>query len=164
MKKALALAVLVIAALAVASRAIPTPDASQHVVLIYMPRGTSDNCARVLPLKRLVPAPALVSGAMRALLGGPTRAERRRGYGGWFSAATAGHLRSVRIAHGVAHIDFRNFAAHVPSASTSCGSALLLAQLNRTATQFPTVRHAIYSFDGSRRVFYEWLQRQAPVG
>jgi hypothetical protein len=39
---------------------------------------------------------------------------------------------------------------------------LLLAQLDRTAKQFPTVRRTVYSFDGSARTFYEWLQRSPP--
>jgi hypothetical protein len=99
---------------------------------------------------------------MKALLAGPTKAERTRGYGGWFSAKTAGHLRGVRIAHGVAFIDFRSFAREIPNASTSCGSALLLAQLNRTAKQFKAVKRTVYSFNGSSHAFYEWLQRDAP--
>ena len=119
-------------------------------------------CDRVLPLLRTVQAPAVLAGAMRQLLRGPTAGERSRGYGGWFSARTAGHLRSVRIANGVASVDFADFSRVIPNASSSCGSALLLAQLDRTATQFATVRRAVYSFDGSRRTFYEWLQREAP--
>ncbi len=53
-----------------------------------------------------------------------------RGYGGWFSERTAGHLRSVRIADGVGYVDFRTFTRD--------------------------------TFDGSRRAFYEWLQRDVP--
>jgi hypothetical protein len=71
-------------------------------------------------------------------------------------------LRSVAIVRGTARVDFRDFSRVVPNASSSCGSALLLAQLDRTATQFPTVRRAVYSFDGSVRAFYEWLQRSPP--
>jgi len=55
-----------------------------------------------------------------------------------------------------------NFVREIPNASTSCGSALLLTQLDRTATQFPTVKRTVYSFEGSRHAFYEWLQREAP--
>jgi hypothetical protein len=73
-------------------------------------------------------------------------------------------LRSVRIAHGTAYVDFRNFSRLLPGASSSCGSASLLAQLDRTATQFPTVSRAIYSFNGNRRAFYEWLQLSPPTG
>jgi hypothetical protein len=39
---------------------------------------------------------------------------------------------------------------------------MLLAQLDRTATQFPTVDRAEYSIDGSRRAFSEWLQLAPP--
>ena len=68
----------------------------------------------------------------------------------------------MRISRGVARIDLRDLRRIIPNASTSCGSALLLAQLDRTARQFPTVRRAIYSFDGSVSAFYEWLQLSAP--
>lgn len=166
MRGALAITVLALtaAALVVVSPASASRQgvAKTHVVSIYAPRGASYECARVLPLKRTVDAPTLLKGAMQALLAGPTKAERAHGYGGWFSAKTAGHLRSVRIVHGVAFIDFRAFARDIPNASTSCGSTLLLAQLDRTARQFPTVNLTVYSFDGSRQAFYGWLQRDPP--
>jgi len=157
----LAVTVGVLAAVLSAPASAPAAAGTQ-TVSIFAPRGTGPDCARVLPLPRLVSRPTLLKGAMQALLIGPTRAERARGYGGWFSAKTAGRLRSVRITSGVAFIDFRSFARDIPNASTSCGSALVLAQLDRTAKQFPTVKRAIYSFDGSRHAFYEWLQRGAP--
>ena len=157
---ALALVAVTLAAAPVAATA--PASTGTHAVAIYLPRGTGRDCARVVPVKRLVAAPALLRGAMQALLRGPTRAERAHGYGGWFSAKTAGTLRSVRITGRVAFVDFRSFARTIPNASTSCGSALLLAQLDRTAAQFPSVDRAVYSFDGSRRAFYEWLQRDVP--
>lgn len=136
---------------------------SSSIVRIYVPHGDPGRaCARVVPLKRTVRGTAVLAGAMRALLAGPTAGERSRGYGGWFSRRTAGRLRSVRIAAGVAYVDFRDFRRLIPNASSSCGSALLLAQLDRTATQFPSVRAAVYSFAGNRGAFYEWLQREAP--
>jgi hypothetical protein len=99
---------------------------------------------------------------MQALLRGPTAAERRRGYGGWFSSRTAGYLRSINLVGGVARVDFGDLRRVIPGASSSCGSALLLAQLNRTATQFPTVVRAVYSLNDNVNAFYEWLQRSAP--
>lgn len=162
MRGALALAVVALAAGATVSTAASAPATESHVVSIFAPRGTAAGCARVFPLRRIVTGPRVLDGAMRALLAGPTRRERARGFGGWFSGATAGRLRSVRIHAGVAHVDFRTFAALMPNASASCGSALLLAQLDRTARQFPAVKRAVYSFDGSRRAFYEWLQRVPP--
>jgi hypothetical protein len=132
-------------------------------VEIYATKGTvGPRCDHVLPLRRSVVAPAVLTGAVRALLRGPTAVERRRGYGGWFSRRTAGYLRGVGLARGVARIDFRDFSHVIPNASSSCGSALLLAQLDRTALQFRTVKRAVYSFDGSTTAFYEWLQRSPP--
>jgi hypothetical protein len=132
-------------------------------VSVFFPRGgVGSDCSRVRGVSRTVAKPAVLTGALRALLRGPTPAERRRGFGGWFSARTAGKLRSVRVRQGVAYVDFASFARTIPNASSSCGSTLLLAQLDRTASQFPTVRRAVYSFDGSRKAFYEWLQRPIP--
>ncbi|MGZ6693507.1 MAG: GerMN domain-containing protein [Solirubrobacteraceae bacterium] len=111
---------------------------------------------------RRVHAPAVLRGALTELLWGPTAAERSLGYGGWFSRRTAGRLNSVRLSGGVAHVDFRDFRRIIPNASTSCGSGMLLAQLDRTALQFPTVHRVVYSFDGSVRRFYEWLQLSPP--
>jgi spore germination protein GerM len=161
MSRAVAVAAVALVALISPSTAVP---AQTHTVLIFAPRAAGNDCARVLPLQRSVPVPRLLHGAMQALLAGPTNTERARGYGGWFSTKTAGQLRNARIEHGVAYIDFRNFTTRIPNASTSCGSTLLLAQLDRTAKQFPTVKRTIYSFNGSRHAFYEWLQRTAPEG
>jgi hypothetical protein len=159
----LGLGVLAMAA-SVGADAAPQGSARAVGVEIYAPRDSPGrNCARVFPLARTVPAPAVLTGTMRALLRGPTAAERARGYGGWFSAKTAGMLRSVRITNGVAYVDFRNFSRVIPNASSSCGSAMLLAQLDRTAKQFPTVRRTVYFFNGSAQAFYEWLQRSPPV-
>jgi Sporulation and spore germination len=144
-----------------AARVIAPADNTR--VAIFAPRGDpGPGCARVYPLGRRVSRPAVLTAAMRALVAGPTAAERSRGYGGWFSARTAGSVKSVRITRGVAYVDFRDFSRLIRNASSSCGSALLLAQLDRTAMQFPTVDGAVYSFEGSRRSFYEWLQRSVP--
>lgn len=164
MTRFLGLGCSALVALALVSTAAPEAGGRPHTVAVFVSRGVGSNCGRVLPLPRTVYGPQLLRGAMQALLAGPTRVERARGYSGWFSAKTAGHLRSVRISDRVAYVDFRDFASDIPNASTSCGSTLLLAQLNRTAKQFPTVKRAIYSFDGSRRAFYEWLQREPPEG
>jgi hypothetical protein len=150
----------------VGSGAVPQALGGERALVqvrIFVSRGDpGPRCDRVLPLRRTVRSPAALTGALRALLRGPTPAERSRGYGGWFSSKTAGTLRRVRLVAGVAYVDFRNFSRLIPNASSSCGSALLLAQLDRTATQFATVRRTVYSFDGSRKAFYEWLQRSPP--
>jgi hypothetical protein len=141
----------------------PGATASARVgVRIYLGAGNGRDCARVVAVRRTAAPPAVLRGAMSELLKGPTAAERRRGLGGWFTARTAGMLRSVSLRGGTAFVDFRDLRRVIPNASSSCGSALLLAQLDRTARQFPTVRNAVYSLNGSRRAFYEWLQLATP--
>ncbi len=119
-----------------------------------------DPCSTAVGVTRQVPPPGLLRGALEALLAGPTPAEQAQGYGGWFSAATAGMLRSVRLDAGTAYVDLdAALATTIPNASTSCGSGGLLAQLDQTVLQFPTVAHVRYSFEGDEAAFYEWLQR-----
>jgi hypothetical protein len=136
-----------------------SPTAS---VKIYLGVGDGSDCARVAAVRRFVARPAVLHGAMSALLRGPTANEKRAGFGGWFTARTAGMLRSIWLSHGIAYVDFRDLRRVIPNASSSCGSTLLLAQLDRTAKQFAGVRHTLYSLNGNRRAFYEWLQLSTP--
>jgi hypothetical protein len=78
-------------------------------VQVFFVRGDLGRCDKVYPVSRRVRRPTVLKGAVEALLRGPTAAERRRGYGGWFSARTAGMLRSIRLSQDVAYIDFRDF-------------------------------------------------------
>jgi spore germination protein GerM len=123
-------------------------------------RGTA--CDDVFAVKRTVDMPRVARGALRQLLRGPSAAERAQGYGGWFSEGTAGMLNRVWIVDGVAHADFEDLRKVIPNASSSCGSTGLLAQLDRTLLQFPTVDRARYSIDGREVRFYEWLQLSVP--
>jgi hypothetical protein len=170
MGRAAAQGALLLAVVSVLASTACVPSATARhtervtTVRIFLTRGDPGaRCSRVVPLARRVTGRAVLAGAIRALLRGPTASEARRGYGGWFSHRTVGYLRSVRVRNGVAAIDFRDFHRVIPNASSSCGSALLLAQLDRTATQFPTISRTVYSFDGSSRAFYEWLQRDVPI-
>lgn len=99
---------------------------------------------------------------LEELLAGPTAHELVSGYTSWFSAETAGMLRSVDVSEGVAHVDFENFAPLLNNASTSCGSASLMSSLDRTVTQFVEIEKAVYYFDGDAVAFYGWLQSTPP--
>lgn len=67
-------------------------------------------------------------------------------------------LTSISVSHTTWTV---MFARDIPNASSSCGSALLPAQLDRTARQFSTVKRTVYSFEGSRHACYEWLHGEA---
>jgi Sporulation and spore germination len=163
MRRLLVAAAMAASILALVPGTGPASPSGATGIRVYFPRGDPGlDCERVYPVRRTVRTPAVLKGALQSLLRGPTAAERQRGYGGWFSAGTAGMLRSIRLSRSIAYVDFRDFRRVIPNASSSCGSAMLLAQLDRTATQFPTVRRAIYSLNGSRSLFYEWLQLSPP--
>ena len=108
---------------------------------------------------RRVPRTSKVAtAALTQLLAGPTAAERADGISSWFSSRTAGMLRSVQVADGVGYADFADLRGVIPIASTSAGSAALLAELDATLKQFSTVRRTVYSLDGDVATFYGWLQ------
>lgn len=71
-------------------------------------------------------------------------------------------LNSAEIFDGVAEVDFKDLREVIPNASSSCGSALLLAQLDATAKQFEEVDRTLYSINGDASTFYEWLQMAVP--
>lgn len=136
----------------------------QAVQVHFANAGLGDPCGEVFPVSRTVAAAAPLRPTLEALLAGPSAAERALGYEGWFSAATAGLLRDVRVESGVARVDFDpQLRLVIPNASTSCGSAGLLAQLDETVTQFPTVDEARYSLGGDEAAFYAWLQLSPPT-
>jgi hypothetical protein len=138
-------------------------EATLSTVNVYFANvNLGDPCGQVFPVQRRVQPPAVASGALTELLRGPTAAERAQGYSSFFSDATANYLNSVHITDGLAHADFRDFSAIIPNASTSCGSADLLAQLDSTLRQFPTVDATRYSFNGDQAAFYSFLQRTVP--
>jgi putative hemolysin len=120
-------------------------------------------CDEIVARPRTSTVEGVLGDAMTQLLAGPTDDEIAEGLGSWFSADTAGMLRAIEIDDGVARISFAaDLRTTIPNASSSCGSAGLLAQLDATATQFSTVDRAIYSLDGDVDAFYEWLQLSAP--
>lgn len=140
-----------------------SPAADTMTLEVYFHRGKADDPDAVVPVERTVPTTEKVAtAALEELLAGPTGAELKAGYWSLFNSATAGMLRDVRVANGVAHADFRDFSAIIPNASTSFGSTALMAELDSTLRQFPTVRSTVFSFNGDVRAFYSWLQLAPP--
>lgn len=146
----------------------PDPDAvraalpEDTVAVFFTPDGAELDCGAIRPVPRPARWPTVLRSAVEALLRGPTAAEREAGLTSWFSEDTEGMLSSVNVVGGVAHVDLVDFSAIIPNASTSCGSAMLLRQLDATVTQFPEIERAVYSFDGDVEAFYRWLQLSPP--
>lgn len=151
----------------------PTPDApatpdqpdaegTTTASVFFSNDGLGDPCGDVFPVQREVAAEDPIGETVRALLAGPSEAETAQGYSSWFSSDTAGMLHGYRSEGGILYVDFADFSSVIPNASSSCGSAALLAALDNTLQQFDGVEEARYSFDGSAEAFYEWLQLAAP--
>lgn len=140
------------------------PTETTEIELFFTPAEAVDtDCGAVEAVTREVSGDP-VEGALEQLVAGPTADEREAGLESWFSEETAGALIDVTVADGVAAVDFMDLRPIIPNASSSCGSAMLLAQLDATATQFAEVERAVYSLDGDVDAFYEWLQLSPPEG
>ncbi len=145
------------------SASLPSAPATVMVEVHFANSQLGDPCSEAFPVARQVPAITPLRGALEALLAGPTASERDAGYGGWFSRETAELLDGVRLEGSRALVDFkRTLPGIIPNASSSCGSISLFAQLDATATQFPSVDEAWYALEGDRAAFYGWLQFAAP--
>jgi hypothetical protein len=131
----------------------PSQSGTDSVALVFR-RGEEP----VTVWRRVDRAPD-VALALQNLLAGPDAAERAAGIESWFSDATRGALVSATVDRaGRATIDFANLRSMIPNASSSAGSAALLAELNGTVFEFAEVRSIEYRMDGSCDAFWEWLQ------
>ncbi|MFZ1284593.1 MAG: GerMN domain-containing protein [Propionicimonas sp.] len=158
------------APVAPSAAASPSPSAAPSMtVLVYFGNSVLDpgatDCARVFAVTRTVPAGTDgLTPAMQELLAGPTPAEAAQGYHSWFSAATADALISARVSGSTSYVDLTDLRSTIPNASTSCGSAALLAQLGTTAQQAGMTPQVRYAIEGHPRTFWEWLQRGCDAG
>jgi len=139
----------------------PEPSPQAQTVQIYLSTNNPSDCAEVQAVEREVGGTPTLAAGMEQLLAGPTAEEEVRGLGGWFSDATRDMLISAEREGDVARVDFRDLREVIPNASSSCGSATLLAQLDSTAQQFEASR-TLYSINGDVDAFYNWLQLGTP--
>lgn len=143
----------------------PTPagptGGGAEVRVFFIPGG-ADPCGTVAPVVRMVTGPVTAEVALRELLAGPTAEEAAAGFTSLFGPATADALLDVVVTDGIALVSFSDLRQIIPNASSSCGSAALLAALDATLAQVPGVRGARYSFGGDEAAFYEWLQMAPP--
>lgn len=145
----------------------PTPTTSPpaqdtRTVLIFL--STEANCGDVRPVERQVPdTEAVGTAALEELFSGRvTEQERAAGLSG-FGPETAGLLRRLWVADGIAYVDLdASYRDAIAFASTSCGGAAFHAMIASTIRQFPTVQDVRYAFDGNPRAFVEFGQGGCP--
>ncbi len=140
------------------------PAGPTTAVDVFFSTGDGSDCAEVSAFPRTAAKTRGVARlALDQLVAGPTVEEEARGAGSVFSAQTVGAIRSIDLDDGLLVVDFRDVRGELSNASTSCGSQALLAQLNATVFQFPTVRRVRYQIDGSCNAFAEILQSTCTV-
>jgi hypothetical protein len=140
--------------------AAPSPGALAQVDVFFGSEG-SECGESTTAHQRQVEGPGVLRGALEELLAGPSAGETAAGARSVFSDATAGALNDVTIdPGGVARVDFADFSDHVPN--SSCATMAMLAQLDATVQQFPTVKEVVYSFDGDVDTFYAAYELSTP--
>lgn len=134
----------------------PGPEArpAEEILRVWFSRGETP-----VAVERRVEDRGLEA-ALSELVRGPTAAERSAGLTSWFSDSTAGALDRVDQEGGLLVVDFRGLDGLIPGAGSSAGSARLLASLDSTVFQFPSVDAVEYRLDGSCDAFWAWLQRE----
>lgn len=121
-------------------------------------------CDHTVRLPRTVASPAVARGALEALLAGPTSPEAQRtGAVSPLAFQPPGILRSIHIESGTAYVDFGPLRATAEGGeTTACGSTQMLASLDATLTQFPTVDRTRYAINGSEEAFYAFAGDRVP--
>jgi spore germination protein GerM len=113
----------------------------------------------VYAVHRTVPASSdVLTVTLKELVAGPTAAEAAKGYGSWFSPATAQALVRAKVTGNTSYVNLTDVRTVIPNASTSCGSTSLLAQLRTTAQQAAMTPRVLYAINGQPTLFWEWLQ------
>lgn len=115
--------------------AVPTTRA---VVSAYFLHGE-----RLQPVHRSVVGPGVGAAAVRALLAGPTAAERSAGL--TTTVPTGTSLRGLDIAGGLATVDL---SGRFATGGGTLSMTARLAQVVFTLTRFPTVRQVTFRLDG----------------
>lgn len=140
--------------------ASPAPGPGEMAIKVFFTCAPDGDQSPPVGLTRVVPhAVTVLRTALEQLLMGPNAAEQAAGYVSLFSPATAAMLNTVELeAGGRAVVDFADLRAVIPNASASAAAHALLAQLDATVFQFPTVLSVQYRIDGSCDDFFNWLQ------
>ena len=137
----------------------PQLASDEMEVKAYFTCGFGDGDGVVFPVYRAAEkSSGVLKASMEVLLRGPNATEREADVESFFSTETAQMLRSVTISDGHAVIDFADLRPVIPNASSSAGSARLLAELDATVFQFESVKSVEYRIEGSCEAFSEWLQ------
>jgi hypothetical protein len=118
-------------------------------------------CTEVFPVPREADADDPVTGALLALLAGPTDAEAAEAYGSWFPTDATDLLLEVEVADHTVHVTFARLPELAPDVPPSCRATGLLAQLDTTLLALDGIDATRYAL-ADQAAFYGWLQLADP--
>lgn len=105
-------------------------------------------------VNRKIPATRRIAdAALRLLFAGPTAEEKAKGMEG--IAPLGDYYLGVSIKRGVAIVNFRPGAEeHLHTSGPVCMQEAVLTPINKTLTQFPTIKSVEYAING--KIIEEW--------
>ena len=124
------------------------------------------DCNKAFPTKRIIPKTAAPArAALDELFKGVTDEEKAKGFMSFDRESTTGVVKSLNVARGAAYLNFTKLAFEkLGNATSTCGGGFF-AMVEKTLTQFPTIRKVYYAFEGNTNDFYEWVQvGECPYG
>lgn len=127
----------------------------------------TDDCNKVFPVTRKIPKTAAVAkAALEELFKGTTQDEEAKGYGSIPRSESKGVLKSINVKNGAAYVNFNKVVMEqMGNATTSCGGGQYFGMIEKTLTQFRTIRKVYYAVEGNTDEFYEWVQvGECPYG
>ncbi len=125
------------------------------------------DCNKVFPVTRKIPkTTAIAKAALEELFKGVTKEEEAKGYGSIPTAESNGVLKSINVKNGAAYVNFTKLILEqMGNATTSCGGGQYFGMIEKTLTQFPTIKKVYYAVEGDTNEFYEWVQvGECPYG
>ncbi len=119
-----------------------------------------DDCNKVFPVTRKIPkTSAIAKAALEEMFKGVTKEEEAKGYGRIPPAESNGILKSINVKNGAAYVNFtKRVLEQMGNATTSCGGGQYFGMIEKTLTQFPTIKKVYYAVEGDTNEFYEWVQ------
>ena len=121
--------------------------------------GVAD-CSKVFPVTRQIPkTKAIAAAALLELFKGTTKEEEAKQYVAFSNSETAGILKSVNVKNGAAYVNFdKRVHQQLGNATSTCGGSQFFSMVEKTLTQFPTIKKVYYAIEGDTDDFYEWVQ------
>ena len=122
------------------------------------------DCGKVKAVERTVPKTmAVAKASLHQLFRGPTAKENKAGLFSFFSDKSKHILKGVEIKNGAAYVNFDKWILeNLGNATTSCGSASFISEVETTLKQFPTVKKVYFAIENDPEEFYGWMQGECP--